>query len=61
MKRQFAAALKLHKHIVDKHWDGQALLGPDLGVRFNYRIFRFFKSYLRHIAWNDDIAILFEL
>ncbi len=58
MKQQLEAALKLHKHIVDKHWNGQALLGPDPGVRFNYRIFRFFKSYLHHMTWNDDMYYL---
>ena len=58
MKEPFEAALKLHRHIASKHWDGQALLGPDPGVRFNYRIFRFLKSYLRHIAWNDEMYYL---
>jgi hypothetical protein len=31
------------------------LIGPDPGVRWNYRIGRFIKSYLRHLAWHDDL------
>ncbi|MCB0194333.1 MAG: hypothetical protein KDJ65_20450 [Anaerolineae bacterium] len=58
MKDLVGVALKLHTHIVDKHWNGQALFGPDPGVRYNYRIFRFLKSYLRNISWNDDMYYL---
>jgi hypothetical protein len=40
-----AAALRLHQYLLDTHSNGAALLGPDPGIRFNYRMGRFFKSY----------------
>ena len=47
------AAVKLHAHLVDKHWNGAALQGPDYGIRFNARIGRFVKSYLSFLPWSD--------
>jgi hypothetical protein len=58
MNRCFDAALKLHRYLYDNHWQGQALMGPDSGIRFNYRIGRFIKSYLRRIRWNDNYYYL---
>lgn len=58
MARNFCAALKLHRYLVAKHWDGQALIGPDPGIRFNYRFGRFIKSYLRGLPWDDDYYYL---
>lgn len=52
------AAKKLHQFLVSKHWNGEALIGPDPGVRFNYRIGRFIKSYIRRVRWNDDLYYL---
>jgi hypothetical protein len=52
------AALKLHHYVVGRHWNGQALIGPDTGIRFNYRIGRFIKSYLRGVPWRDDYYYL---
>ena len=54
----FAAALSLHKYLVARHWNGRALLGPDPGVRLNYRIGRFVKSYVPRQSWNDDLFYL---
>lgn len=34
------------------------MIGPDPGVRFDYRIGRFVKSYLRCVAWNDKYYYL---
>jgi hypothetical protein len=48
------AALRLQGYLADRHWDGSALIGPDVGVRFNYRIGRFVKGYLRRVRWNDN-------
>ncbi len=53
MNPYMQAALKLHQYIQKTHWNGEALLGPDPGLRFHSRIWRFFKSYLRFIAWKD--------
>jgi hypothetical protein len=48
------AAKRLADVIEKKHWTGEALIGPDPGVRFNSRIWRFFKSYLCFIPWKDN-------
>lgn len=53
-----AAALKLQQYIREHHWSGQALIGPDPGIRINYRLGRFVKSYLPQIAWRDDYYYL---
>ena len=44
--------------MVARHWTGHALIGPDPGIRFNYRIGRFIKSYLRQVRWGDDYYYL---
>lgn len=48
------AAEQLAAITIERHWTGRALIGPDPGVRFNSRIWRFFKSYLRVVPWKDD-------
>jgi hypothetical protein len=58
MNDYFDAALSLHKYLVANHWNGRGLLGPDPGIRFNYRLGRFMKSYLRRWSWNDDLYYL---
>jgi hypothetical protein len=58
MDRYFQAALKLHRYLIANHWRGQTLIGPDSGIRFNYRIGRFLKSYLRALSWKDDYCYL---
>jgi hypothetical protein len=50
----FEAALRLHEYLANRHWDCCALVGPDVGIRFNYRIGRFVKGYLRRLRWNDN-------
>jgi hypothetical protein len=51
-------ALRLHRHLMDEYWEENALLGPDHGIRFNYRIGRFVKSYLRALPWGDRLYYL---
>ncbi len=58
MNDLFAAALKLHRYLAAFHWNGSALLGPDYGVRFNWRIGRFVKSYLSKLPWKDSYYYL---
>lgn len=53
-----AAVLKLHAYLRAAHWDGRALIGPDPGIRFDYRIGRFVKSYLPRLSWNDRLYYL---
>jgi len=54
MNHYLDAAVKLHQYLVHYFWTGSALLGPDPGVRFHSRIWRFLKSYTRFIPWQDD-------
>lgn len=44
---------RLHQYLVDQHLRDGALHGPDPGVRFNYRIWRFLKSATRWYPWQD--------
>jgi hypothetical protein len=48
----YGAAIRLHRYLAEHHWADQGLIGPDPGVRFNYRIGRFVKSYLP-LPWSD--------
>jgi hypothetical protein len=52
------AALRLHHYLADHQWNGTALIGPDSGIRINYRLGRFVKSYLNRVPWNDDYYYL---
>lgn len=52
------AASRLHGYLVKEHWNGQALVGPDSGVRFNARIGRFVSSYLDFLPWPDSYVYL---
>lgn len=54
MDRYFHAAVRLHQYLLDRHWDGTCLRGPDPGVRLNYRMGRFIKSYLQAVSWHDN-------
>lgn len=47
-------ALKLHNYMMNAHWNGVAVIGPDPGIRFNYRIGRFIKSYMSSFPWHDN-------
>src|SRR5437870_2120178 len=52
------AAVRLHGYLLKRHWNGQALEGPDPGVRFNWRIGRFVKSYLDFLPWHDNLVYM---
>ena len=52
------AAVRLHRHMVEQHWDGEVLTGPDPGIRFNARIGRFVKGYLSVLPWKDDLTYI---
>jgi hypothetical protein len=52
------AALALHGYLSRAHWDGDALRGPDAGVRLTYRLGRFVKSYARWLPWRDALYYL---
>jgi len=48
----------LHHYLMKKHWNGRALEGPDSGVRWNFKIHRFLKSYLDFLPWKDRYIFL---
>jgi hypothetical protein len=48
------ASQKLHAYLVRRHYTQGLLHGPDPGVRFNLRLWRFLKSALEFIPWGDD-------
>lgn len=50
------AATDLYRHIYTAHWNGKVVTGPDPGIRFNSRIFRFVKSYLSFLPWQDQLV-----
>lgn len=50
------AAMWLHQYLVCQHWNGNALIGPDVGIRLNYRLGRFIKGYIPQINWKDDYS-----
>jgi hypothetical protein len=56
--RLFAAAERLHAYLLRRHYDGGVLHGPDAGVRFNLRLWRFLKSALDFIPWQDDFVFM---
>jgi hypothetical protein len=49
------AARKLHGFMLKRHWDGKGIIGPDYGIRLNYRVWRFVKSYLPAMPWGDNM------
>jgi len=52
------AAERLHRHLLERHWDGHALVGPDPVGKINWRITRFLRSYLSFVPWRDRYTFL---
>jgi hypothetical protein len=52
------AALKLHEHLVGRHWDGRALVGPDPIGKIHWRLTRFVRSYLPWLPGDDRYIYL---
>jgi hypothetical protein len=52
------AAERLHAYLLRRHYDRGFLRGPDAGVRFNLRAWRFLKSGLDLLPWNDDYVFI---
>ncbi len=52
------AAKRLHRYLVNQHWAGDTLVGPDPGIRLNARAGRFVKSYLPFVAWSDQLTYI---
>ena len=54
----FSAAERLHTHLLNKHFTRGLLAGPDSGVRFNLRAWRFLKSVLATVPWRDNYIFM---
>ena len=54
MDKFLSASQRLFNYIIENHWDGSGLIGPDPGLRYNFRIFRFIKSFFPFIKWGDE-------
>jgi hypothetical protein len=54
----FRAAERLHAHVLCRHYDHGMVRGPDAGVRFNLRLWRFAKSALDFVPWRDDYVFM---
>ena len=52
------AARRLQAYLVERHWRDRALAGPDPGIRINWRVGRFVKSYLSALPWSDDLVYM---
>ena len=48
------AARRIHTFLVTRQVFDGALIGPDPGVRFNYRFWRFIKSVFPRANWRDE-------
>lgn len=48
------ASERLHSYLLRHHYTRGLLHGPDPGVRFNLRFWRFLKAALDFIPWGDD-------
>ncbi|MGH9445858.1 MAG: hypothetical protein ACRD3O_09045 [Terriglobia bacterium] len=48
------ASERLHAHLLRRHYGTGLLHGPDPGVRFNLRLWRFLKAGLEFVPWRDD-------
>lgn len=48
-----SAALALHEYLLQRHWNGHALVGPDPVGKVHWRVTRFVRSYLPWLP-NDD-------
>lgn len=53
-----SAAERLHAHLMRRHYSAGLLRGPDTGVRFNLRLWRFLKSALDFVPWGDDYSFM---
>lgn len=52
------AAERLHRHLLKRHYSHGLLHGPDAGVRFNLRLWRFSKAALDFLPWRDDYVFM---
>jgi hypothetical protein len=58
MNEYVDAAVRLHRFLLQSFWNDETLTGPDQGVRFNLRFWRFIKGYSAFLPWADDYSYL---
>jgi hypothetical protein len=51
-----AAAERLYGYLHKTHWQAPAIVGPDPGIRFNARVYRFAKNYTGFVPWRDNLV-----
>ena len=54
----FQAAERLHAYLLARHEAGGLLRGPDPGVRWNLRVWRFAKSAVAVVPWRDNYVFM---
>jgi hypothetical protein len=52
------AAERLHAHLLKRHYSQGLMHGPDAGVRFQLRLWRFLKAALDFVPWKDDYVFM---
>jgi hypothetical protein len=57
-EKLFAAAERLHTYLLERHYHRGLLRGPDAGVRFNLRAWRFLKSAFDFLPWHDHYVFI---
>ncbi|MEJ2008647.1 MAG: hypothetical protein P8Z30_10920 [Acidobacteriota bacterium] len=57
-EKLLGAAERLHAYLLRRHYDRGCLRGPDAGVRFNLRAWRFLKSACDFVPWHDDYVFI---
>jgi len=58
MESTLQTAIDLYEYSRNHFWNGKSLIGPDPGVRWNRVLWRFLKSMLPFVNWNDDRYML---
>jgi hypothetical protein len=51
-------SIALYNYLVRYHWDGEKIIGPDPGIRWNFRFWRYVKNGLSFISWKDHVYFL---
>jgi hypothetical protein len=54
----FRAVHRLYDLLCDRFWNGKEYVGPDPGVRLNFRVWRFVKSHLAFVGWHDECCYM---
>src|SRR5579864_4984656 len=52
------AAIRLHVHLLRRHYSQGLVHGPDAGIRFQLRLWRFFKAALPFVPWQDNYIFM---